>query len=793
MTMAAPSPNASQAAAAGGFGIFNGAALAAYFVRSPTGKVIGPLPQELLCQLVMNGKFSGTEGVRVKDSEEWVPLKEVPAFGAAIRIRQSSSATDQGVASPEVEAQLDALGVTPLFLWVARRQLTGWLRVERDKSSKVVSFLCGRPINVRSNDPKELFCEFLITQGKVTQEQASDALELSRTLSIPVGNALVTVGALKAGDVPTCLREQALFRIRQLFSWTEGHARFDADPLAGRDDDMIGQSALKICAEMAAQISDEQLAKLLGGSKARYDLAEPLMDGASPLLEEVMASVLEADQHDDHSREIKAMVAKVREHGYSPSDILRAFFLLVAMGSLRRVTGVAAERLRQRLFQINLYAILGIEDEVEPDKLLEAIARLREEVGKTLEAEEIVGPERDAIEQRLTQLEQIADDPLERHIMARAHYMRVDASDASVRDALETEYLERIVLNGVKEGNYQDVLPLAELILTKAPLNMMAVAYRGLAKGMLCTEEAEALEVLQELQAKAVEYPLALELHLVIAEIGLRFQRRHEVRRAVTAAEGIAPVDPRVQDLQRRLKELGFLKTTAVVAVKEVEAGASEPLRVLNAASVVIGFFFLLWLVYCVLGQGDQEYFYSGGSGMWYLRRLLLVLAAVGGGAWFFKLKPKELFKGVGFKAPVTPLMVAVLVGAASGFMSAPQRVTGGLFVVMFLTLLHVAAEQVFFTAFLTRGIMKFASPQAAVLVSAVLFGIYHVTYYSFFIETYAMWIPYWIGLIILGAGLPYALLYAWSRSIVPPLVCHLLVNGVMMFNSVARMAGGDS
>ena len=43
----------------------------------------------------------------------------------------------------------------------------------------------------------------------------------------------------------------------------------------------------------------------------------------------------------------------------------------------------------------------------------------------------------------------------------------------------------------------------------------------------------------------------------------------------------------------------------------------------------------------------------------------------------------------------------------------------------------------------------------------------------------------YWCFLIMIFAGIPYAWLRARSRSIWAPVVCHFVVNGLMMLRSV--------
>jgi membrane protease YdiL (CAAX protease family)/tetratricopeptide (TPR) repeat protein len=152
-----------------------------------------------------------------------------------------------------------------------------------------------------------------------------------------------------------------------------------------------------------------------------------------------------------------------------------------------------------------------------------------------------------------------------------------------------------------------------------------------------------------------------------------------------------------------------------------------------------------------------------------------------------------ERIKNVGFEVEGT-LGAAVAFGLIVGFFSPLQFTMAPLVSLLALTAFHVICEEVFFRGFVTRKLLdSFASPLAPVVLSGLLFGVYHITFTSFWWIT-PMAIPAWIGMVTIGAGIPYAALYAKSGSILVPLTCHLVVNLLMMFRShgaVAAMIGG--
>ena len=185
---------------------------------------------------------------------------------------------------------------------------------------------------------------------------------------------------------------------------------------------------------------------------------------------------------------------------------------------------------------------------------------------------------------------------------------------------------------------------------------------------------------------------------------------------------------------------------------------------------------------------------HAGESNFFYTRRIILLLmgllciAFLGSGGTIV-----ERFGNVGFQMDGN-LGAGIAFGLLVGFFSPLQFTLAPLVSLLALTAFHVICEEVFFRGFVTRKLLdSFSAPLAPVVLSGLIFGVYHITFTSFWWIT-PMAIPAWVGMVTVGAGIPYAALYAKSGSIMVPLVAHLLVNGLMMFRShgaVATIMGG--
>ncbi|HET6345965.1 MAG TPA: CPBP family intramembrane glutamic endopeptidase, partial [Myxococcota bacterium] len=220
-------------------------------------------------------------------------------------------------------------------------------------------------------------------------------------------------------------------------------------------------------------------------------------------------------------------------------------------------------------------------------------------------------------------------------------------------------------------------------------------------------------------------------------------------------------------------------------AQARAQAGAREGLAIglwVCTAFVLLGLFSLA----NVFRYGQHEYLYSGKDWLFFARRgVLAVTGLVGWCLWVGK-GPVGAARELTWRLGSTQAWWIVVYGLFVGLLSPAQRVTGTWSVVLGLSVLHVLSEELFFRAFLTRMLLdQIDEARLARLVSASLYGLYHVTYFSFWQETGLQARTFYMGAIALLAGLPYAWLYGRNRSLTAPLLCHAAVSLAMMGRSI--------
>ncbi len=233
----------------------------------------------------------------------------------------------------------------------------------------------------------------------------------------------------------------------------------------------------------------------------------------------------------------------------------------------------------------------------------------------------------------------------------------------------------------------------------------------------------------------------------------------------------------------------------------------SQDARKLGAA---LGFYVILFagLFYTanVLGHdptgevdsfGVEEYYYHPTCLLFYVRRAALLLVGLLGSYVIFRpQRPRDLWS--------TGVM-ATLAGAIFGLAS------WGLFPVTWypgeippmlpvagMVLLHAVAEEHFFRGFLTRALLPyFEGLLPALTVSGLLYGLYHLTFASFWWGLHPMhlgqfWnsMPAWVLRIAVTMGIPLAWFYAKSRSVIPGILAQLAFGWSYLLLSISSAQG---
>ena len=197
-------------------------------------------------------------------------------------------------------------------------------------------------------------------------------------------------------------------------------------------------------------------------------------------------------------------------------------------------------------------------------------------------------------------------------------------------------------------------------------------------------------------------------------------------------------------------------------------------------------------------GFGAQEYYYHPTAWLFYARRgLVLLLGVIGSYAVFRYSKARSI---VGWSA------AGILFGLFLGYMSYTmyamrfsRNEVPPFYMAMLLVMLHAVADEHFFRGFLLRALLPyFQRVLPGVLVAGLLYGIYHLSYVSFWWGLHYFHpgrllgsMPIQVISLTVTMGIPLGLLYAKSRSVVPGILAQIAFGWLYLVLSTMQGQGG--
>ena len=126
-----------------------------------------------------------------------------------------------------LNGHLATMPITDVLQWIATARRTGTLNVERNKVSKLIHFRQGQVVGCSSSDPPALLGQFLLSRGKIDEEQLRQALERQEVTKENMGQILVGMGVLTEEDLRRALTAKAEETIHGLFDWDDAVFRFE--------------------------------------------------------------------------------------------------------------------------------------------------------------------------------------------------------------------------------------------------------------------------------------------------------------------------------------------------------------------------------------------------------------------------------------------------------------------------------------------------------------------------------------------------------------------------------------
>ncbi len=128
-----------------------------------------------------------------------------------------------------IQGDFATMPLPDLLQWLAISQKTGILLLQRGEIVKEIYFCQGKIVASASNDPREYFGQFLLSYGKIDEEDLMRAFIKQGETGIKLGRILVMEGLLSEDEVQRFLRIKAEESIYDLFLWQAGTFKFYND------------------------------------------------------------------------------------------------------------------------------------------------------------------------------------------------------------------------------------------------------------------------------------------------------------------------------------------------------------------------------------------------------------------------------------------------------------------------------------------------------------------------------------------------------------------------------------
>ncbi len=136
---------------------------------------------------------------------------------------------------PAPRGKLDAASWVATLAGIHGQQLTGNLYLKTEKIKKVVTFLQGFPLQIKSNKSRELLGRMLVDEQVITAADCDESVKLMGTDTILQGQALVRMGLLTEEGLVAALSRQWGIKLLDVFDWVEGEYVFKEESVPAPD------------------------------------------------------------------------------------------------------------------------------------------------------------------------------------------------------------------------------------------------------------------------------------------------------------------------------------------------------------------------------------------------------------------------------------------------------------------------------------------------------------------------------------------------------------------------------
>ncbi len=700
--------------------------------------------------LILKGQLQASSSIS-DDSGETVLLADHDRFGKLLRLGRAVRSLEVvgntswwGSRESSFRAKLAEMPLWAVLYRLSREHATGFLTVHHSSRIKVVGISAGVVLAVHSNLKREQTFDLLVQKiglknpSSVTDDRLENAQKVAKEAAQPFEWGAISTGAIDADTLLTAMELQVRHRLLDTFEWHEGHLAFHPDPRAGQLESMVNLPLLALLRNGVWQ-------KDTLGTAALREICKPLIGEqgeGQPLA--LLRSVGTLQFELTASETVVINGAKAHK---TAQDILSD------VEERRQGTEIHALRALYLFFELGLVGLRLQESESQPEVMP---LNQRPVPGQDSPFTEETAPGVQATSGRMTGPNHLSE-----------YRLQLD--------------LEKDGRRLLQDNQIDEAISKFSQLVARQDRPTQALAYLSIATLLRqYPDRDKSVELARQALKNDAESALA---HAALSRALGALGRDKAAEQHRTQALSIA-----------QHNDTWFSEVECILALgreKPVTRARTTNTHMKTLITILLATFGGLFLLANMIPMGQREYFYDGRDAFFFVRRVWLLVAGLLG-LYLTSGRDKGFLKNLGFSASVGLLLGGAAWGGLVGFLSPPQRIEAGLAVVLYLTLFHVIAEEIFFRGFVTRTLLSIFDAdqwQLAVGISAVLFGVYHLTYYSFWYETAFVPKIYFSVAITIMAGLPYAWLYHKSRSILPAFVCHLLVNGVMMvMSSVASL-----
>jgi hypothetical protein len=164
---------------------------------------------------------------------------------------------------PDLAGSLPSCSLVKLLFQLAVQERTGLLVLRHGAVVKELHLDRGDPQHISSNLPQELFGQYLVQNGVITQEQLAQALLVMADHEGKLGRALVGLKVLRPIEVARHLTRQVQQKLLDAFGWEDGEYLFYDQQAARQESASLGLDAFALIRDGVASIAPSLLAARL--------------------------------------------------------------------------------------------------------------------------------------------------------------------------------------------------------------------------------------------------------------------------------------------------------------------------------------------------------------------------------------------------------------------------------------------------------------------------------------------------------------------------------------------------